>query len=111
MAEHNEVMKKFGNGEKTLKSYLFGLGLSLLFTLIAFTLVGEHSLSNTSIYICLSVLAICQLIAQIVCFLRMNMSPEGQWNTLPFIFAIVIVGVLVGGSLWIMYNMNYFMVN
>ena len=110
MAEQ-QTMNKFGNGQKTLKSYLLGLGLSLLFTLIAFTMVAEHSMSRTTTYVCLAVLAIFQLIAQVICFLRMNMSAKGRWNSMPFIFTILIVGVLVGGSLWIMYNLNYYMVH
>lgn len=108
---HNDVATKYGTGRKTLKSYLMGLCLSLVFTLLAFFLVAEHALSNIHLYISLSVLAVLQLIAQVVCFLRINSSKEGQWNLMPFLFTILIVLVLVAGSLWIMYNLNYNMMH
>lgn len=107
MSDHNVVSDmKYGAKAKTLKSYLIGLGLSLLFTFIAFTLVGEHMLSNEALYILITGLAILQLFAQVIFFLRLNTSPEGQWNSMPFFFTFIIVAVLVGGSLWIMYNLD-----
>lgn len=111
MTSHQDVATKFGTGRKTLKSYLIGLGLSLLFTLLAFWLVAEHALSNQALYVLLAVFAVCQLVAQVVFFLRITASKEGRWNLMPFLFTIIIVLVLVFGSLWIMINLNYNMVN
>jgi len=105
---HSEhAMPNYGTGRKTLKSYLTGLFLSLIFTIAAFSIVGIHSLSNTTIMIAISLLAIAQLFAQVIFFLRLNASPGGRWNSMAFVFAIIIVLVLVFGSLWIMVNMNY----
>lgn len=106
MSDHSIQTMKYGAKAKTLKSYLTGLFLSLIFTFAAFTLVGKHLMGVEGLYITLTALAVAQLFAQVICFLRLNMSDEGQWNTMPFIFTFVIVGVLVGGSLWIMYNLN-----
>ena|SRR3989338_8015030 len=111
MSSSSENTTKYGMGLKTLNSYIIGLGLSLLFTLAAFHMVGKHLFSVPTTYISLAVLAILQLIAQVVFFLRMTMNPEGRWNSMPFLFAILIVAVLAGGSLWIMYNMNYNMMH
>ncbi len=112
MAEHNDIATKYGTGRKTLKSYLYGLGLSLLLTFSAFYLVGQHVLASRIHTIAvLVVLAIAQLFAQVTCFLRFNTSPEGRWNTMPFIFTIFIVVILVGGSMWIMWNLNYYMMH
>ena|SRR3990167_1454932 len=109
----NEIVNtsNFGNSQKTFASYIIGLTLSLLFTLIAFWLVGKHALPQTGLYVAITVLALFQLFAQVVFFLRMNVSPEGRWNSMPFIFAILIILILVFGSLWIMYNLNYNMVH
>ncbi len=106
MSDHSVQTMKYGAKPKTLKSYLTGLFLSLVFTFIAFTLIGKHLLGVEASYITLTALAVAQLFAQVICFLRLNVSQEGQWNTMPFIFTFVIVGILVGGSLWIMYNLN-----
>lgn len=111
MSTHHDAVGNFGNGQKTTKSYLIGLISSLVLTLIAFALVGNHMLSNQSLYIALSLLAIMQLFAQVTFFLRLNSSPEGRWNLMPFLFTIIVILVLVGGSLWIMYNLNYNMMH
>jgi len=96
---------------KTFKAYMTGLVLCILLTLAAFGLVEGKLLSDTLLYAALSVLAIAQLFVQSICFLRLNASPVGLWNLMPFIFSIFIVSVLVGGSLWIMYNLNYNMMH
>jgi cytochrome o ubiquinol oxidase operon protein cyoD len=106
-----DQLTEYGTRQKTLKSYLMGLGLSLILTFIAFALVSKHLLAGPEIYIALTVLALLQLYAQVVFFLRLNTTSKGQWNTMPFLFSIVIVLVLVFGSLWIMYNLNYNMVH
>jgi cytochrome o ubiquinol oxidase operon protein cyoD len=104
MSNHVEVTT---SGQKTLKAYIIGLSLSLVLTCAAFGLVMKPSLSTSHVYIALSVLAILQLFAQSLCFLRLNASKEGQWNLMPFLFALLIIAILVGGTLWIMYNLNY----
>jgi len=113
MSNQNDVTTamKYGMGIKTLKSYMIGLVLSIIFTVTAFSIVAKHSLPTKTIFVSLAILAIMQLFAQVVFFLRMNKTPEGRWNLMPFLFTILIVLVLVFGSLWIMYNLNYNMMH
>src|SRR5688500_12368534 len=112
MAHHqHEIDAHYGTSKKTLSAYVVGLILCVILTLAAFGIVEYRVFSNENIYIALAALAIVQLFVQSACFLRLNASPEGQWNLLPFLFAILIIAILVGGSLWIMYNLNYNMVN
>lgn len=111
MSSNVDEALKYGTGKKTLNAYIKGLGLSLLFTFLAFGIVVYHPFSSTMAYVSLVVLAILQFLAQVVFFLRMNLSPEGRWNTMPFVFVIMIIFILVAGTCWIMYNLNYFMVN
>lgn len=110
MSHHEEIVE-YGSGKKTLTSYVLGFVLCILLTLVAFALVQMRLLSDVNLYISLTALAIIQLFVQSVCFLRLNASSEGRWNLLPFLFAILIIVILVGGSLWIMYNLNYNMFN
>ncbi len=108
---HPEVGTQYGSGQKTFRAYAIGLVLCVILTLAAFGLVEYRCFSNEYLYISLAVLAIIQLFVQSACFLRLNASPEGRWNLMPFLFAILIVAILVSGSLWIMYNLNYNMMN
>jgi len=100
-----------GNGHKTLTTYLVGFNASLFLTIIAFYLVFRHLLSDTHLYIAVVLLALAQLYVQVIFFLRVNASKESRMNLLSFLFTILIITVLVGGSLWIMYNLNYNMMH
>jgi len=99
------------SGQKTLSSYVIGIVLCLILTFLSFGIVEKPILSTSATYISLAVLAVIQLIVQAICFLRLNTSAEGRWNLFPFLFTILIMGILVAGSLWIMYNLDYFMYN
>jgi cytochrome o ubiquinol oxidase operon protein cyoD len=104
---HEIVGESYGTSPKTLAAYITGLVLSLILTCAAFLLVGKHLLSDGTLYIAISLLAFLQFCVQSLCFLRLNAGPEGRWNLYPFLFAIFVVFVVIGGSLWIMYNLNY----
>lgn len=92
---------------KTLQSYVVGFILCLVLTFLSFGLIGTHLLTDTNLYIALATLAIVQLLVQSICFLGLNRSAEGRWNLLPFLFTILIIAILAGGTLWIMYNLDY----
>lgn len=112
MSDHYpEVYTEYGGSHKTLAGYVWGLALSLILTLGSFGLVGWHLLKVSDLYVVISILAVLQLFVQSIFFLRLNASQEGRWNLLPFLFVILIVGILVAGSLWIMYNLNYNMMH
>lgn len=104
VANHHQ---ESGGKAKTLSAYLVGLILSLGLTVFAFALVEFHWAASELLYPLLISLALIQLAVQSICFLRLNASPEGRWNLLPFLFALFIVFIMVGGSLWIMYHLNY----
>ena len=112
MSSHHEVdTLNSGTGQKTLSAYIIGLVLCTILTLVAFALVDKHLLDPEGLYITLAALALVQLVVQVICFLRLNASAEGRWNLMPFLFTIFVVVVVVGGSLWIMYNLNYNMMH
>jgi len=102
-----DVATQYGTGRKTIRAYVTGLVLSLVLTFLAFGLVEMSGVPQNLAFIGLTTLAVLQLITQVVFFLRMNASKEGQWNLMPFIFILFIILILVFGTLWIMYNLNY----
>ena len=110
MADHFEVTQT-DLGDKTFSSYAIGLALCLLLTFASFGIVYTHAFTTTHLYIALTVLAVAQLFVQVTCFLRVNASAEGRWTLMSFLFTIFVILVLVFGSLWIMYNLNYNMMH
>jgi cytochrome o ubiquinol oxidase operon protein cyoD len=56
------------------------------------------------VYIILA-LAVVQLVVQSVFFL--HVGRDNKWKLITYLFAILIVLIIVVGSLWIMNNLNY----
>lgn len=98
-----------GWAKKSIKSYTLGFILCVMLTVVSFNLVHSNAVSKSSIYILLSCFALAQLFIQSICFLGLKSDNDGQWNLLPFLFTLLIIFFLVGGSLWIMYNLNELM--
>ena len=92
----------------TFRTYLIGFILSVILTLCAFQSVMHHAFPTETLLILLAVLSLVQMIVQVLCFIRLNANTvEGRWNLICFLFTLFITVVIVGGSLWIMYNLNY----
>ena len=52
------------------------------------------------------IFAAVQIVVHMVCFLHMNPRSEGGWTLLALIFTLVIVGIALAGSLWVMHHLN-----
>ena len=109
---HHLAEPDFGAGKKTFKVYIIGVALCVILTLIPFGAVMSKSLSHTTLYYILCGSAILQFLVQVVCFLRLNISTtQSRVNLMSFVFAIVVLLVVVGGSVWIMWHLNYNMMH
>lgn len=93
----------------SLKSYIIGFVLSLLLTFIAFFLVTEKWLTTWHTTLILSALAIVQAFVQLVFFLHLGQEKSPYWNLQTFLFMLGVLAIIVLGSLWIMYNLDYHM--
>lgn len=100
------------NHQPTTSTYLAGFGLSLILTLSAFFFVWLYIASDNQFFttsqllIWITVLAIIQLIVQLVFFLHLGRESGPRWNLNVLFFAAIVVVILVFGSLWIMNNLN-----
>jgi cytochrome o ubiquinol oxidase subunit IV len=89
-----------------VQSYLIGLALAALLTAAAFYFAQSQWIWGPSIPIALSVLAVAQIGVHLVFFLHLTTAPDNVNNTLALAFGTLIVGLVIGGTLWIMYHMN-----
>lgn len=102
----------FGTGTKTFGIYLLGFVLCVILTLIPFLAVMHEVGSKMLLMEIIFVSAIIQFFVQVICFLRLNTATQqGQTNVMSFIFTGVVLVVLIGGSVWIMTSLNYFMMH
>ena len=90
-----------------LRTYLIGLGLAVLLTALSFWAPTTHLIWGPGIPIALIVFAIAQMGVHLVFFLHITTSPDNTNNVLALAFGVLIVFLVIGGSVWIMTNMNY----
>ena len=88
------------------KSYIIGFILSLVTTLASFWLVMSGKVPHNMILPGIVVLAIAQLVVQLVYFLHMGTAPDQRDNFAIFLFTGLIIAIVVCGSLWVLHNMN-----
>ena len=102
----------FGIGKKTFSIYFLGFILCLVLTLIPFFSVIYKVTSFGGLLVILLISAVLQFFVQVICFLRLNNQTEqGRTNVLSFVFTGIVLLVVIGGSVWIMTSLNYFMMH
>jgi cytochrome o ubiquinol oxidase operon protein cyoD len=90
-----------------LLGYGVGLGLAILLTATSFFVAGTDLVWEPSIPVALVVLAIAQMGVHLVFFLHITTGADNTNNVLALAFGLLIVFLVVGGSLWIMSNLNH----
>ena len=83
-----------------------GLGFSVVLTAAAFILAGTHLIYGPAIPVALLVLAIAQMGVHLVFFLHITTGPDNTNNVLALAYGIMVVGLIVVGSIWIMNHLG-----
>jgi cytochrome o ubiquinol oxidase subunit IV len=90
-----------------LKSYVFGFILTVALVIVSYLVAVNHWLVGSSLFFCLSILVVAQIVVQICSFLRLNdEKSDNGWSSLSFLFTLIIIAIIVIGNLWILYNLN-----
>jgi cytochrome o ubiquinol oxidase operon protein cyoD len=95
--------------DEAVGTYLVGLGLATLLTIVSFFIAGTTLVWGPSIPVALVVLAIAQMGVHLVFFLKITTGPDNVNNVMALAFGVLIVLLLLVGSLWIMANLNHMM--
>ena len=94
----------------SLKDYGTGFALSVVLTAIPFWLVMSGALGDKALTaLVIAGFAVVQVVVHMIYFLHMNTKSEGGWNFLALVFTLILVGIVLSGSLWVMYHMNVHM--
>ncbi|MEM7175254.1 MAG: cytochrome o ubiquinol oxidase subunit IV [Chlamydiota bacterium] len=91
----------------SFKPLILGFVFSLILTLAAYRIVVYYHLSCWVLTFTLIGLGVIQTLIQLVFFLHLGLESKPRWNLMMFLFTVLLMTVLVGGSLWIMHNLNY----
>ena len=99
-----EVDGEFGSGG--IQSCAIGLALSTLLTVASFGLPATGPVWGPGVPVALAVFAIAQMGVHLVFFLHITTAPDNTNNVLALAFGVLVVGLLIAGSLFIMTNLN-----
>jgi cytochrome o ubiquinol oxidase subunit IV len=86
--------------------YTIGLLLAVILTATSFWVANTSLLWTPGIPLGLAVLAIAQMGVHLVFFLHITTGPDNTNNVLALAFGILMVTLIVGGSLWIITDLN-----
>jgi cytochrome o ubiquinol oxidase operon protein cyoD len=90
-----------------VRNYLIGLGLAAGLTAVSFWVASGTSLIYApGVPMALAALAIGQMGVHLAFFLHITTGPDNTNNVLALAFGVLIVGIVIAGSLWIMYHLN-----
>jgi cytochrome o ubiquinol oxidase operon protein cyoD len=88
------------------RGYLTGFLLSAVLTAVPFWLAMTHAIDPRSAAAVIVIAAGIQILVHTISFLHVNSASEKGWTLLTYMFAVVIIAIVISGSLWIMYHLN-----
>ncbi len=97
-----------GVGHARLRTYLIGFSLALFLTVMPFCLVifSRDDFPHDFILGALALAAVVQILVHLHFFLHLDRSSEQSWNVLALLFTVLIIGIMLGGTLWIMFDLH-----
>jgi cytochrome o ubiquinol oxidase operon protein cyoD len=86
---------------------ILGFILSFLLTFALYRTVDRDHLEGFLLIGSLFGLSFLQTIIQLIFFLHLGTESRPQWLSISFIFTVLVIVIVIGGSLWIINNLNY----
>jgi cytochrome o ubiquinol oxidase operon protein cyoD len=93
--------------ERSIRPYLIGLGLALILTAIPFALVATHALPRLTTLVIIAIAAVIQILVHLGFFLHIGFRSTPRENLIAMAFAAVLIVFMVGGTLWIMFDLHH----
>ena len=88
--------------------YVYGFVSALLLSGLGYIMVvGNWFHSNLATMGALLLLAVVQLVIQLVCFLHLGVHKRSFNRTVSIVFTLAMMLVIVIGSVWVMRNLDY----
>jgi cytochrome o ubiquinol oxidase subunit IV len=105
---HDAVTHQDAAGEAhgSGRGYIIGFVLSIILTAIPFGMVMQGSLPRGAILIGIWAAAVVQIFVHLHYFLHLDRSSAQRWNLMSLLFSLLVMGIFIGGSLWIMLDLS-----
>lgn len=99
-------ISEHGEQHVSLGKYILGFVASLALTLMAYLLVTRRAASTDTLMAIICGLAVIQFLVQMVFFLHIGEERKPRWKQMVMWFMFAIIFLIIGGSIWIMNNLN-----
>lgn len=90
-----------------LRVYLTGFVLAVALTVVPFLIAMFNLLPAFPALALIAVLALIQMGVHLYFFLHLDFSESKRANMLSLAFAVVVIVLMAGGTIWILYNLHY----
>lgn len=91
---------------RAVRSYVVGFVLALVLTAVPFALVAMRVLTPAPTLAVIAVLGIVQIAVHLRYFLHLDLTPASHPELLVLAFAAILIFIMIGGSLWIMFDLH-----
>lgn len=92
---------------RSYKPLFLGFISSIILILASYRIVTVYHLSDTLLHTTILGIATLQAMTQLFFYLHLGLETKPRWSMMTFLFAFLVIVIVMGGSLWIMYNLNY----
>lgn len=89
------------------KPQFLGLVISLILTVAAYRITIDYDVTESLLIWTIVGLGFLQALVQLVFFLHLGFESKPHWGMITFLFTVLITLIVIGGSLWIMSNLDY----
>ncbi|MEM9838610.1 MAG: cytochrome o ubiquinol oxidase subunit IV [Pseudomonadota bacterium] len=89
------------------RSYLIGFALSVVLTIIPFSLVlTEAPMSASLIIAMIFVFGAAQILVHVRYFLHVDLKNEQGWQVMSLAFTAILLVIVLAGSIWVMFHLR-----
>lgn len=93
----------------TMRAYIIGFILSLIFTFIPYFLVVNHTITGMALLVTILGFGVLQMLVQVLFFLHLGRGPKPTYEQVFFVVTVFTILVVVGGSIIITSNLRHHM--
>lgn len=90
---------------REFQTYVWGIGLALVLTLVPFALVQWGAMAGTALFITIGAFALVQIVVHFRFFLHISFSQKREDLHL-ILFSTLLLFIMVAGTIWIMVSLT-----
>ncbi len=100
-------MEHKGTATTSFRPLLIGFFSSLILLVFIYGVVAFRFLPESVEMPAVIFLGTLVAVLQIVYYFHVGLEPHSKWSILMLLFTILVTVLVIGGSMWIMYNVMY----